>query len=58
MKHGRPELPVVGMKRRQRGVKILIRAGAGCRDSTAVSRCRNLPDVDAMILRHEKFGKG
>jgi hypothetical protein len=58
MKHGRPKRPVVGMKRRQCGVKILLRASTGGRDSTAVSRCRNLPDVEAMILRHENFGKG
>jgi hypothetical protein len=58
MKRGRPELPLIGMNCGQRGVKIMVRASTGRRDSTAVSRCRNLPGLDAMILRHENFGKG
>jgi hypothetical protein len=57
MKHERPELPLAGMNRGRRGVKILGYVSTAAADSTAVSRCRNLRGVDAMILRHENFGK-
>jgi hypothetical protein len=58
MKHGRPGLPLAGMNRGRRGVKISNSVSTIAVGSTAVSRCRNLPGVDAMILRHENFGKG
>jgi hypothetical protein len=58
MKHGGRELLLAGTNRGQRGAKILLGLRTGCREATAVSRRRNLSGVDAMILRHENFGKG
>ena len=58
MKHERPELPLAGMNRGRRGVKILGCVSMAAAHSTALSRCRNLPGVDAMILRRGNFGKG
>jgi hypothetical protein len=58
MKHERPELPFAGMNRGRQSVKILGCVSTAAADSAAVSRCRNLLGVDAMILRHENFGKG
>jgi hypothetical protein len=58
MKHGRPELLLAGTNRNRDGVKILRWMSAAAADSAAVSRCRNVAGVDAMILRRGKFGKG
>ena len=58
MKHERPDLPLAGMNRGHRGVKILLGLSTAAVDSPGVSRCRNLTDVEAMILRLRNFGKG
>jgi hypothetical protein len=58
MKHEGPDLLLAGMNRDWRGVKMLLELSAAAADSAAVSRCRNLAGVDAMILRRGKFGKG
>jgi hypothetical protein len=58
MKHEGPDLPLAGMNRGLCGVKILLSSSTSAVDSPGVSRCRNLTDVEAMILRLRNFGKG
>ena len=58
MKHERRELPLAGMKRDRRGVKMLLERAMLPLNHREVSRCRNQAGVDAMILRSGNFGKG
>jgi hypothetical protein len=58
MKRERPELPLAGMNRDRCGAKIPLRGSDAAVDTAVMSRCRNLTNVDAMILQQGNFGKG
>ena len=58
MKRESTEPPLAGMNRTGGGAKNIADRAMLPMNPAVMSRCRNLPGVDAMILPHRNFGKG